>query len=230
MIVQRLSDFTLTFKDAFAQVLDLAKSKLAPSLLDRLGRAAYLAQAGHVWLEDDGQHAMVLSTDGQRWHSVNGACDCEDAAYKAEGGYCKHRLAVGLVRRAQELMAKPVVLPDVEVAPDAIDPRFIVALHGKPYVQYAGLLALAHERGLVSLKARLVSVTPDLALAEAEAVFRDGREFSEAADATPGNVGVQVRPHYPRMALVRAKARALRDALNIAMCTLEELGSEEMGR
>jgi hypothetical protein len=61
----------------------------------------------------------------------------------------------------------------------------VVALHGKPFIQYAGLLALTHTRGLVSLKARLISVTADLALAEADAVFRDGSAFSEAADATP---------------------------------------------
>src|SRR5207248_5144296 len=92
--------------------------------------------------------------------------------------------------------------------------------------QYAGLLALAHERGLVSLKARFISVTPELALAEAEAVFQDGRVFTEAADATPANVGPQVKAHYARMALTRAKARCLRDALNISMCTLEELEGE----
>lgn len=47
--------------------------------------------------------------------------------------------------------------------------------------------------------------------------------FSEAADATPANVAPRVKAHFPRMALTRAKARALRDALNMGMCSLEEL-------
>ena len=45
----------------------------------------------------------------------------------------------------------------------------------------------------------------------------------ECADATPTNVGAKVKAHFACMALTRAKARALRDALNIAMCSVEEM-------
>jgi hypothetical protein len=87
------------------------------------------------------------------------------------------------------------------------------------------LLALAHARGLVHLAADFLSVTAELALAHAVATFQDGRTFEESADATPTNVNAKVRVHYPRMALTRAKARALRDALNIALVSVEELDS-----
>jgi len=225
-IAQTKAVGTLTFNQALHQVTELARTKLPPTLHDRLSRAVTLVESGHVWLEDDGQHAAVQSLDGARWHAVNAACNCEDAAYRAEGGLCQHRLAVGLVRRAHELMHKPVILPEDEAPPSRIDPRFLVHLHGKPFIQYQGLLALAHERGLVSLKAHFVTVTPELALAEAEAVFRDGREFAEASDATPGNVAPTVKLYYPRVALTRAKARCLRTALNIGMVALEELGEK----
>ena len=102
----------------------------------------------------------------------------------------------------------------------------MVTLHGKWFVQYTGLLLLAHERGLVSLKAHFISVTPELALAEAEATFADGKTYGECADATPGNVGATVKAHYPRMALTRAKSRTLRDALQIGIAALEELADE----
>jgi hypothetical protein len=104
-----------------------------------------------------------------------------------------------------------------------------VIIRGKPFIQYAGLLALAHERGIVSLKAKFISVTSELALAEAEVVFADGRTFTEAADATPANVGATVRHAFARMALTRAKARCLRDGLSIGICALEELGEGDHG-
>src|SRR2546429_432299 len=96
-ITQSKADGTLTFHQALHQVTELARTKLASTLHDRLGRAVTLVETGHVWLEEDGQHASVRSLDDARWHAVNAACDCQDAAYRAEGGLCQHRLAVGLV-------------------------------------------------------------------------------------------------------------------------------------
>src|SRR5437660_10697521 len=97
-----------------------------------------------------------------------------------------------------------------------IPAQFLSEIHGKMFVQYAGLLAMAHDRGLVNLSAHFISVTDTLALAEATAEFTDGKTFMECADSTPQNVGPTVRAHFPRIALTRAKARCLRDALNIS--------------
>jgi len=104
-----------------------------------------------------------------------------------------------------------------------IPPQYIQLIHGKPFVRYAGLLAMAHERGLQKLEATFISVTDALAVAQATATFTDGRHFTESGDATPDNVHFDVRPPFARLALTRAKARALRDALNISMCSVEEL-------
>jgi len=101
--------------------------------------------------------------------------------------------------------------------------RWIKKIHGRDFIQYAGLLAMAHEHGLQELSAAFISVTPELALAAAHAFFADGRKFWDAGDATPTNVHQQVRAHFPRVALTRAKARCLRDALNISMVAVEEL-------
>ena len=54
-------------------------------------------------------------------------------------------------------------------------------------------------------------------------MFKDGETFTELGDASPENVKELVAPHIMRMSATRAKARALRDALNIGMCSVEEL-------
>jgi hypothetical protein len=109
--------------------------------------------------------------------------------------------------------------------PESLKP-YVVHLHSKPFIRYVGLLALAHERGLMQLTARIEFHSDALVLASATATFSDGRVFTEWADATPDNVGFQVRPHWVRMALTRAKARCLRDALQIGIAALEELADE----
>jgi hypothetical protein len=101
--------------------------------------------------------------------------------------------------------------------------KWVKQIHGKDFIQYEGLLAMAHEKGLQELSAVFISVTADLALAAAHAFFKDGRKFWDAGDATPDNVHFGVKPHFARVALTRAKARVLRDALNIGMVAVEEL-------
>ena len=106
------------------------------------------------------------------------------------------------------------------------------------FVYYAGLLAKAHEEGLVSLETRLVQApTADngrMCIFEATARLSDGEKTEDGSypvkvftchgNATPDNVGAKIRPHFVRMAETRAKARALRDAVNVGTVCLEELG------
>jgi hypothetical protein len=138
-----------------------------------------------------------------------------------------------VVQRCQEehapVVPPPVLPPAAVAAPEMPDPapliplQFLVTIQGKQFVTFHGLLAMAHQQGLLSLKAEFISVTADLALAKARAEFCDGRLFEECGDATPGNVNSRIKPHFARMALTRAKARALRDALNLAYVWAEEL-------
>jgi len=147
---------------------------------------------------------------------------------QASYAYGIYKRATTLARAQMQALDAPTGTAPAETAHPAhggssIPAQFLVELHGKQFVQYAGLLALAHERGLQRLSAHFISVTGELAVAEATAAFADGRTFSECADATPANVGAKVKAHFARMALTRAKARGLRDALNIAMCAVEEV-------
>lgn len=111
---------------------------------------------------------------------------------------------------------------------------YIVERQGRSFVMYAGLLALAHERGLRSIETSLLQApTPDngnVAICSARVtLIADVAErcFSGIGDAAPNNVSQAMQSSLIRMAETRAKARALRDAVNIEMSVLEESGDSE---
>jgi hypothetical protein len=187
---------------------------------------------------------------------VGTTCECPDFTRgQAPDGWCQHRIAAGIQKRVQELlppepvpvdpetMPKPFPANDDEPVPAApaetvpqpeapvegshgINPRHIVRIQGQAFVKFAGLLALAHQRGLQTLKVTWTHNSEELSLAHAIAVFPHG-VFEECADSTPGNVGKKVALHWRRLSLTRAKARALRDALGCDMVALEELGGTD---
>jgi len=121
-------------------------------------------------------------------------------------GYLSHRTCKHLAAVQQYLQHTEGGIEEEETgetapsAPSSIA-KWVKHIHGKEFIQYAGLLAIAHEHGLTELAAEFISVTPELALAAAHAFFADGRKFWDAGDATPMNVHQQVRAHFPRVAL-----------------------------
>jgi hypothetical protein len=108
--------------------------------------------------------------------------------------------------------------------------EYMIERQGKKFVLYAGLLEEAHARGLRSIETELLQVphaeNGEVAIARAVVRTEEGK-FSGIGDASPGNVSRTIAPHIIRMAETRAKARALRDAINVGVTALEELGDEE---
>jgi hypothetical protein len=107
--------------------------------------------------------------------------------------------------------------------------EFVVERDGRSFVLYAGLLDLAHERGLKSITTTLVQVPGELngmmAIVHATVEMEQGT-FTGLGDACPTNVTRMMAPHLIRMAETRAKARALRDAVNVGVTAFEELSDE----
>jgi hypothetical protein len=266
------------WKCAISQATEAARRRF-PHSNDRIEKAYELVS--HVVLHPATGTATVTSSDGQRVYTVNGVCSCPDAPTKAPEGFCKHKLAVVILRKARMLVAEwkqataPVTVQAAALDPDAVeavepavegrmltvheaevgtldvDPadeeavepvpvlaaevipykapaptvpaQFVSSIKGKPFVQFAGLLTVATQQGLLSLTERVTHVTDTYVMAEARAEFEDGRVFVGVGDSSPDNVGKEVKPHWRRLAGTRAMARALRNALNVAMVAVEEL-------
>ncbi len=112
--------------------------------------------------------------------------------------------------------------------------EFIVERQGKSFVLYAGLLDMAHSQGLQSIKTELLQIPSDengrAAISYATVVLlRDGIEmqFTGIGDASPSNVAPAMQQCLIRMSETRAKARALRDAVNVGVASLEELAEDD---
>jgi hypothetical protein len=150
------------------------------------------------------------------------SCACSDYALnigKDEGFVCKHILAAQNAGETIHLFEKDRI---------RLDERFITTIKGNEFVKYAGLLDLAHQKGLVKLTVEALQYpTKDNgleAICKALAETKGGEVFIELGDASPRNVNKEVAEHILRLAATRAKARALRDLTNIGMTCLEELG------
>jgi hypothetical protein len=107
--------------------------------------------------------------------------------------------------------------------------EYVIERGGRRFVLYAGLLEEAHVQGLRGIETELLQVpgpeNGEVAIARAVVRMEEGK-FSGIGDASPQNVGRAIVPHLIRMAETRAKARALRDAINVGVTALEELGGE----
>ncbi len=227
------------FREAVEAVADKARTAL-PELNGRVERAIQIILNGDLSITPDGEGTIASQSNGNGAYAVGKGefCSCKDHP-KAPKFLCKHILAYHIYRKSVALAKQKLEAQAESPRPEAMSPespveasgtttapipaQFLTTIHGKQFVQYAGLLTMAHERGLVNLSAHFISVTDTIALAEATAEFADGKTFMEGADASPSNVNAKIRPHFPRMALTRAKARALRDALNISMAAVEEM-------
>ena len=109
--------------------------------------------------------------------------------------------------------------------------QFVVERQGRAFCLYAGLLDQAHEEGLRSIATELIQIpTPEngnVAICGAVVILeQDGvtKSFTGIGDAAPNNVAPAMQTCLMRMAETRAKGRALRDAVNVGMVAIEELG------
>src|SRR5215471_4000875 len=90
------------WREAVAAIADKAKAKL-PECNSRVDKAVALVLAGDVELLPDGKAKVANQSNGTtQYFVVNGECQCKDFP-TAPSGWCKHRIAAGLAKRATPL-------------------------------------------------------------------------------------------------------------------------------
>lgn len=109
--------------------------------------------------------------------------------------------------------------------------EFLIDRQGKTFALYAGLLDEAHTIGIESILTNLIQIPDEsngnVAICSATVSMVGGKQFSGIGDAAPNNVTKLMATCLIRMAETRAKARALRDAINVGVAALEELAEDE---
>ena len=104
----------------------------------------------------------------------------------------------------------------------------IQKLQGKDYILLSGLLMLAHENGLESVKTSILEHDRENRFAVVQAVVSGSRgTYTATGDADPTTCGKKVASAYLRMAETRAIARAMRWFTGVGMTAREELPPRE---
>jgi hypothetical protein len=155
------------------------------------------------------------------------SCTCGDFArgIKNDQNFkCKHVLAVAsCVPNGEQEKAQ-----FLERRKPKLDERFITTIENKDFVLYAGLLDLAHQKGILKIDVDPIQLptkeNDHMAICRATVISKSGEVFSDVGDATPQNCHPRVAKHLLRMASTRAIARALRSMTNVGMTALEEIG------
>ncbi len=95
-------DVRQAWREAVATVADKAKATL-PECNGRVDSAVKIVLAGDVELLEDGKAKVASQSNASTaYFVVNGECQCKDFP-KAPQGFCKHRLAYGIHKRAYTL-------------------------------------------------------------------------------------------------------------------------------
>src|SRR5262245_30516888 len=92
------SPWRAAFRAAVADVAAKAREAL-PDSGPRLDAAVRLVLAGDVQLHPDGSATVASGSQSDKVYTVNGTCECHDFS-RAPAGFCKHRLAMGIAKRA----------------------------------------------------------------------------------------------------------------------------------
>ena len=135
-----------TWQEAVAEAAELARTYFGrqnhQAALARLPDAVTLAEARR-WakLGDDQDTWLMLSSRSGKMYEVNGHCTCPDVAAE---GWCEHRLARALARRAEKLMGEGEAATPSPTKAREIELIVAYEADGAPVLPHMGAGQLVH--------------------------------------------------------------------------------------
>ena len=147
------------WREAVAEIADKAKQTL-PECNGRVEKAAAIVLNGDVELLEGGKAKVASQSNGTtQYFVVNGECSCKDYP-KAPQGFCKHRLAYGIHKRASALAKQKLTQLD-GASNSQVEPLSQPAQPQPPPATPAPMLpeAPASANCYVTLAGRKVQVT-----------------------------------------------------------------------
>ena len=109
-----------TFRALVADVAAKAKEKLPMAVNGRIESAVKLVLWQDVEPQDDGSILVGSASDpGKTYRLVGHTCECQDFTRgQAPEGFCQHRIAAGIFKRVQQLLAQPAVPVEPQMVPE----------------------------------------------------------------------------------------------------------------
>ena len=124
------NDSRQIWREAVAEIAEKVKATL-PQCNGRVEKAVQIVLNGDVELLPDGKAKVASQSNGSTsYFIVNGTCDCKDFP-KSPSGWCKHRLAYGLYKRASALVKSRVAHSEPTETPQAILPEAPASVNGE---------------------------------------------------------------------------------------------------
>jgi len=151
----------IAWREAVAEIAAKAKQTL-PECNGRVDSAVTMVLAGDVELLEDGKAQVASQSHGTTQYVVcNGTCECKDFP-RAPSGWCKHRIAAGMQKRATALAKQKLAQCDgaSNGQAEAPSPPAPAQPHASPAVTRLPLPeAPASANCYVTLAGRQVQVT-----------------------------------------------------------------------
>jgi hypothetical protein len=116
----------MTYREAVLQLADRARQAL-PLHASRIDKAVTLVLNGHVEVVE-GKYRIASQQDGKTvYHLANGSCTCQDFTSGKAQGWCKHRLAGNIYRKALDMIKTQEPVATHNEAPCSVNTRLILS-------------------------------------------------------------------------------------------------------